>query len=235
MSISYTLVMERIANATSPLVIRDIILSLGYTGLVFQRWHTDYIENWEGQMPPGFLEVYYGDELDRECPVARSIHNSTRSFTFTEARRDPDRSLAPEIARRIERVFESFGLYDGAVIMTGRNNLQSCVILFADKPCTEEFAQTEGLLHFAAHKLTGSLPPMHPLLSRVPRTPPNLSTLQTKIIRMQIDNPEMSTTEMARALDMSPKTLQAHHKKIAKKTGVTTFAGAVLKHFQTHR
>jgi len=67
------------------------------------------------------------------------------------------------------------------------------------------------------------------MLTHVPRENPALSEMQTKILQMQIDHPELSNSEMALALGLSPKTLHAHHKKIAKKNGVTTFAGAVIK------
>lgn len=235
MTVSFALIAERLQNSPAPEATRDLIMQLGYSGLVFQRWHRDEIENWEGKLPAGFLEHYYGTKLDLHCPIARAVHSWTRSFTFTEARAVLRRAVDQDMARKVEHLFQSFGIEDGVVLFTGSHTQRSSVILTCSKPCTEQFDDFCGLLHLAAHRLTQQLPTGHKLLSRVPREHPNLSTLQTRILEMQIQKPELSSSEMAQALGMSPKTLHAHHKKIAKKTGVTTFAGAVLRHLHQKR
>lgn len=227
MTVSFALLMERLWQSDSPETTRDIILSLGFNGLVFQRWSPDYIENWEGRIAEGFLEHYYGAQLDQHCPIAKAIHTWSRSYTFTQARSQPGADT--ENAQRVERLFQQFGMQDGVVLLTGPNNLRSSVILTSSGPVDKEFEMFGGMLYFAADKLTRQLGPGHPLLTHVPRENPTLSEMQTKILQMQIDHPELSKNEMALALGLSPKTLHAHHKKIAKKNGVTTFAGAVIK------
>lgn len=232
MNVSLALVMDQIWRADSPEKVRDLILQLGFNGLVFQRWRREVIENWEASIPRGFLELYYGEELDRVCPVARAIHSWTRSYTFSEARRELANPANRAVEERIERLFASFDLNDGVVVLTGSQSARSSVILTSESPCDARYEELGGVLQFAAHKLDRLLVSGHPVLGLVPRNPPKLSEVQAKILKMQIDNPEMSSAEMARALGMSPKTLQAHHKKIAKKTGVTSFTGAVLRHLQ---
>lgn len=64
MSVSFALLIERLWQSDGPETTRDIILNLGFNGLVFQRWSLDYIENWEGKIEDGFLEHYYGAQLD---------------------------------------------------------------------------------------------------------------------------------------------------------------------------
>lgn len=227
MSVSFALLIERLWQSDGPETTRDIILNLGFNGLVFQRWSLDYIENWEGKIEDGFLEHYYGAQLDQYCPIAKAIHSWSRSYTFSQARSQagPD----AEHTQRVESVFQQFGMNDGVVLLTGPNHLRSSVILTSATPVQETFDQLGGILYFAADKLTRQLRPGHPLLTHVPRENPLLSDMQAKILQMQIDHPELSKNEMALALGLSPKTLHAHHKKIAKKNGVTTFAGAVIK------
>ncbi|MDR6264058.1 MULTISPECIES: winged helix-turn-helix domain-containing protein [Rhodobacterales] len=227
MSVSFALLIERLWQSDGPETTRDIILNLGFNGLVFQRWSLDYIENWEGKIEDGFLEHYYGAQLDQYCPIAKAIHSWSRSYTFTQARSQAGPET--EQTKRVESVFQQFGMNDGAVLLTGPNHLRSSVILTSESPVQETFDQLGGILYFAADKLTRQLRPGHPLLTHVPRENPTLSDMQAKILQMQIDHPELSKNEMALALGLSPKTLHAHHKKIAKKNGVTTFAGAVIK------
>lgn len=227
MSVSFALLIERLWQSDGPETTRDIILNLGFNGLVFQRWSLDYIENWEGKIEDGFLEHYYGAQLDQYCPIAKAIHSWSRSYTFSQARSQAGPET--EHTKRVESVFQQFGMNDGVVLLTGPNHLRSSVILTSESPVQETFDQLGGILYFAADKLTRQLRPGHPLLTHVPRENPTLSEMQAKILQMQIDHPELSKNEMALALGLSPKTLHAHHKKIAKKNGVTTFAGAVIK------
>lgn len=227
MNVSFALLIERLWQSDNPETTRDIILNLGFNGLVFQRWNLDHIENWEGRIAEGFLEHYYGAQLDQYCPIAKAIHSWSRSYTFAEARAGATGDS--EKASRVESLFRQFGMVDGVVLLTGKNNLRSSVILTSAQPIKQVFDEFGGVLYFAADKLTNQLHSGHSMLTHVPRENPALSEMQTKILQMQIDHPELSNSEMALALGLSPKTLHAHHKKIAKKNGVTTFAGAVIK------
>ncbi|WGI22946.1 hypothetical protein [Amylibacter sp. IMCC11727] len=227
MSVNFASLIEQLWQSETPETTRDIILSLGFNGLVFQRWNVDYIENWEGRMANGFLEHYYGAQLDQYCPIAKAIHSWTRSYTFAEARAGSNSDV--QNASRVESLFQQFGMVDGVVLLTGKNSLRSSVILTSAHPTQKLFEELGGVLYLAADKLTQQLHSAHKLLTHVPRENPVLSEMQAKILQMQIDHPELSNSEMATALGLSPKTLHAHHKKIAKKNGVTTFAGAVIK------
>ncbi len=227
MNADFALLIERLWQSDNPETTRDIILNLGFNGLVFQRWNLEYIENWEGRIAEGFLEHYYGAQLDQYCPIAKAIHSWSRSYTFAEARAGANGDQ--ENATRVESLFRQFGMVDGVVLLTGKNALRSSVILTSAQPAQKIFNDYGGVLYFAADKLTKQLHSGHSLLTHVPRENPVLSEMQSKILQMQIDHPELSNSEMASALGLSPKTLHAHHKKIAKKNGVTTFAGAVIK------
>ena len=227
------LLISRIMRADDPHTLRDEILRLGFNGLVFQRWYPDIMDNWEGQIVEGFFELYYGLQLYKVCPVAHAIHHWTRDYTFAEARAEFG-AMHPD-AYRVEKLYQQFGMADGIVCFTGTNKLRSAVILTTAGPAAPLMEERGGLLALAARRLTDQLVPGHEVLQTISRDDPRLSKLQNRILQMQIDNPELSNQDMARALGMSPKTLHAHHKKIAKKTGVTTFAGAVLRHIKQQR
>lgn len=233
MNVDNTLLISRLLQSSDPLEIHDILLGLGFNGLLFQRWYPEEMDNWEPSLPEGFLEIYYGAQVYKDCPVARAVHSFTRDYTFTEARAAFTGGM-PE-AERANKLFEQFDLNDGVVLFTGTNKMRSAVILTTEKVADPLMREFGGLLALGARQLAQQLHPRHDLLSRISRDDPKMSNLQNKILQMQIDHPEMSNQEMANALNMSPKTLHAHHKKIAKKNGVTTFAGAVLKHLQQSR
>ena len=209
---------------------RETLLNLGFNGLVFQRWYPDVMDNWEGYLAEGFLEHYYAAQLYKWCPVARAIHTWSRDYTFNEARREL-RADHPN-ALRCENLYRQFGMDDGVVVFTGTNKLRSAVILTTSGSADRHLSLLGGVLAYGARVLTNQLTPGHRLLTQISRDDPGMSAIQNKILQMQIDHPEMSNHEMAEALGLSPKTLHSHHKKIAKKTGVTTFAGAVIKHMK---
>ncbi|MEM7438342.1 MAG: hypothetical protein AAF393_01995 [Pseudomonadota bacterium] len=234
-NVSFALFMDRLWSTSDPNDTKELMLQLGFNGLLFQRWSPQFIENWEGKFAEGFLEHYYGTALDQHCAVAKAIHTWTRDYSFREVREQLRPSLDPEKSIRANNLFSQFGMEDGVVLLTGSNLTRSAVILSSATPCGNRFAELGGLLAFAAHRLTEQLPVGHDLLTPVPREHQPLSEMQSRILQMQIDNPAWSNAEMATALGMSPKTLHAHHKKIAKKNGVTTFTGAVLKHLQQSR
>ncbi len=218
---------EAFCKADSPEDIRDVFLTMGFTGVVFQRWWEDSMDNWEGQLAQGFFEHYYAAQLYKCCPVALAIHRWSRDYTFSQAR--SEFLVGDERAQRAASLWLQFGIRDGVVLFTGANASKSAVILMSDDIVEERFANFCGVMAYGARRLTQKLEPGNKLLARMNRDDPHLSSTQNKILRLQVDHPELSNVEMAQRLGMSPKTLQSHHKKIAQKTGVTTFTGAVIQ------
>lgn len=217
----------RFARADTPGQIRDLFLEMGFTGILFQRWYAGVMDNWEGEMPAGFLEHYYATQLYKWCPVARAIHQWRRDYTFAEAREAI--LVGDRRAEQAERLFSSFGIKDGIVLFTGRNALRSATILMARNPVEPTFSRHGPMLAYAARCLDRILHSGSTTLTRISRDDPRLSETQERILQMQIDHPELTMAEMAELLGMSVKTLRSHHEKIAKKTNVSNFAGAVVE------
>lgn len=217
----------KFARAETPEQIRDLLLSIGFNGLFFQRWYAGVMDNWEGALPPGFLEHYYAAQIYKWCPVARAIHQWRRDYTFTEARAailvgDP----RAETARRL---WSSFGMKDGIILFSGRQTLRSATILTSHAATETLFKQYAPMLAYAARCLDRILHTGNTTLTRITRDDPRLSETQERILQMQIEHPELTMAEMAELLCMSVKTLRSHHEKIARKTNVSNFAGAVVE------
>ncbi|WP_085905745.1 helix-turn-helix transcriptional regulator [Kiloniella majae] len=218
---------QDILQAETPGETRDLILNLGFNGLFFQRWYPDVMDNWEGLLARGFQEHYYAAQVYRFCPVARAIHQWHRSYTFAEARRTI--LVGSAEAKVADNLWKLFGMEDGVVVFSGRSNLKSALILTTDCPVEELYQKHSGILALAADKLDRQLCPGHTLLRQLSRENITLSPIQQKILRLQINQPELSNAAMAEMLGISVNTLFSHHKKIAKKEGVTTFTGAIIK------
>lgn len=217
----------KFARAETPEQIRDLFLSLGFNGVFFQRWYAGVMDNWEGELPAGFLEHYYATQIYKWCPIARAIHQWRRDYTFAEARSailvgDPR-------AERAERLWSNFGMKDGVILFSGRQLLRSATILTAKSPTEPLFNKHGPMLAYAARCLDRILHIGNNHLTRITRDDPKLSETQERILQMQIEHPELTMSEMAELLGMSVKTLRSHHEKIAKKTNVSNFAGAVVE------
>lgn len=217
----------RFARAETPEQIRDLFLSIGFNGVFFQRWYAGVMDNWEGALPQGFLEHYYAAQIYKWCPVARAIHQWRRDYTFTEARAailvgDPR-------AERARRLWANFGMEDGIILFSERQSLRSATILTAKSPTEEMLSRHGPMLAYAARCLERILHSGNATLERITRDDPRLSETQERILQMQIEHPEFTMAEMAELLGMSVKTLRSHHEKIAKKTNVSNFAGAVVE------
>ncbi|WP_417431994.1 hypothetical protein [Kiloniella sp.] len=221
---------QDILQAETPGETKDLIIGLGFNGLFFQRWYPDTMDNWEGHLAEGFQEHYYAAQIYRFCPVAKAIHQWCRSYTFAEAR--DTISIDPEQAVIAENLWSFFGMDDGVVIFSGRYNLKSALILTTEGPVESLYRKYAGLLALAAEKLDQQLYPGHASLRQLSRDNITLSPIQQKILKLQINHPELSNAAMAETLGISVNTLFAHHKKIAKKEGVTTFTGAIVKQLE---
>lgn len=224
-------ILSKIPQVETPEDIRDFILLLGFNGIFFQRWYPSMMDNWEGALPSGFLEHYYGAQLYKWCPVARVIHQWHRSYTFSEARNEI--LCGDENAIRATNLWRQFGMDDGIIVFSGRQELKSAMIVTTAGDAEDHYNKHSKILAYLAALLDEKLPQGHPLLGEMSRGDPILSEMQNKILQLQIDHPNDSNTEMASRLGISPKTLAAHHKKIARKAGVTTFTGAVIQKLKT--
>ena len=177
-------------------------------------------------MPDGFFELYYGLNLDKKCPVAYAIHRYSRDYTFAEVRDEFSGQLAG--SSEAKAAWDQFDLLDGIVLFSGRNtdSGKSAFVVMTDQVAEKPFVKFGAVLAYAARRVD-NLIIGHPELNEIPRNDPILSDTQLKVLRLQIDHPELSHKDMADKLGMSVKTLLSHHKRIAKKNNVSSFASAV--------
>jgi hypothetical protein len=166
-----TSALSAVAGADSPGEIARVLGRLGFKWCFWQSWETETVVTWDA-MPKGFLEHYYGVQADRFCPVAVGIRRRWQDFTFSEARRQ----LAGLHARDAERVWEAFGVTDGAVLFGGRGQNVSALILTSDKPVESAFMRFRAALSIAAVRMDELLRDQ-PGLNRIAREFVNLALL----------------------------------------------------------
>ncbi len=175
----------QLSKSSTPEGTRDVILRLGFNGLLFQRWYSDIMDNWEGFLKKGFLQHYYGTQLYKSCAVANSVHTWRRDYAFNEARAETDETNLDAI--RVNSLYRQFDMDDGLVLLTGSNARRSAVFL-TTKGSAEGLLDSMGpILSYAARQLTLQLPENHKLLTKISRGDPKMSPLQEKIMQMQID------------------------------------------------
>lgn len=212
-----------LAGADSPAQIARILNKLGFKWCFWQSWEPETVTTWDA-MPKGFLEHYYDVQADRFCPLAVAIRRRWQDFTFSEARRQ----LSGLHAADAERVWQAFGVTDGAVVFGGRGQNVSALILTSDKSVESAFMRFRAELSIAAVRMDELLRDQ-PGLNRIARDFVNLSDKQLAVLRIQIDHPELSFLEQAKLLEISPRMLEKRHKQIAERFGVTSFTAAVAK------
>ena len=211
------------AQAESASEIARVARQLGFQWCFWQAWEPETVATWDS-MPHGFLEHYYGVEADRFCPVAVAIRRRWQNFTFAEAR---DKLRGP-YADDTAKVWQAFGIHDGAVVFGGRGQAMSALILCAPKPVNALFSRFRAELSIAAVRMDELLRD-HEGLTRIARSFLKLSDKQLEALRVQIDHPELSFSEQAKLLDISPRMLEKRHQQIAQRFNVTSFSSAVAK------
>ncbi len=218
------LIVRQILRASSASEVAMALRRIGFRQLFWQTWLPHIVRTWDA-MPEGFLEHYYGTDADQHCAVAWAIRRKWVSFTFAEARRKLGRSRE---ARAAERVWQAFGVCDGAVLMTGRGACPSATILTTDRDAEPLLARYGEAIALAAWRLDRMLTD-HDGLTAIPRVLLPLSDKQRAALRVQIEHPELSFVEQARQLGISPRMLEKRHAQIARRFGVTSFTSAVVK------
>lgn len=216
--------MSVVAKADSPAEVARIGRGLGFNWCFWQAWEPEEVLTWDA-MPEGFLEHYYGTQADRFCPIAVAIRRRWQNFTFREARKALGNG--PYVDDTV-RVWEAFGVRDGAVIFGGRGSNVSALILAADRSVEASFLRFRAELSIAAVRMDELLR-NHPGLTRIDREFTKLSDKQLDVLRIQIDHPELTFTQQAELLKISPRMLDKRHQQIAKRFGVTSFTAAVAK------
>jgi DNA-binding CsgD family transcriptional regulator len=200
-----------------------LLQQLGFEHLLWQLRTVEQLYTWDA-MPPGFLEHYYGTQVDQPCAVAEAIRQHWQNFSFDQARRHfAHRPKAGEA----EKVWHSFGINDGVVFHSGWGPDCSTTVLCSSEKILSELAEYKSVLVAVAWKLHQLLE-NHPGLIAISRTLVDLSPKQLEVLRVQIDNPELTLPQQAALLGISPRMLDKRHSQIAARFGVSSFTSAVM-------
>jgi len=195
----------------------------GFSHLLWQLRTADTLFTWDA-MPPGFLEHYYGTQMDQPCAVGEAVRQNWQNFTFADAQRQFSHRPG---AKDAENVWRAFGVSDGAVFYSGWGEERSMLGL-----CTSADAMTilegrEPQFIVAAWKLNQLLIG-DPGLMPIPRALVQLSPKQLEVLRVQIENPELTLPQQASLLGISRRMLEKRHSQIAGRFGVSSFTSAVM-------
>jgi len=200
-----------------------LLHELGVDQLMWQLRSHDQLYTWD-RMHPGFLEHYYGPQWDQPCAVAEAIRQRWQNFTFSEAREEF--SHRPN-AREAEKIWQAFGIQNGAVFLSGRGESRSTLVVCTSTP-DGSILQTHIALFVAAAWKLHQLLANHPDVIPISRSLIQLSPKQLEVLRVQIDNPELTLAEQAKVLNISRRMLEKRHNQIAAKFGVSSFTSAVM-------
>jgi len=213
----------RIDRAQSAFEIFAMFRDLGIEHLLWQLRTKDELLTWDG-MPAGFLEHYYGQQLDQPCAVAEAIRQHWQNFSFSEAR--AAFTHRPH-AMDAEKVWHAFNINDGAVFYSGRGAERSTTVLCSSLPIEPILKNRETIFISAAWKLHQLLS-SDPALIPISRNLAELSPKQLEVLSVQIDNPELTLAEQAKLLNISRRMLEKRHNQVAAKFGVSSFTSAVM-------
>jgi len=219
--------LDLFADVQSPEDVREAVeRAFGARHMVWQQFAPNVVRTWD-RFPRGFFEHYYGTDADRECAIAKAVRARWTFFSFGEARSHFDRDAdAPTLA---ERVWEAFGIQDGVAIAGGRRDVDTVTaIAFDTSAGAASLAPAdEAVLRYAAALLDRFLLDSEDDLVPIPRKPVQLSDAMRAVLQVAVDHPTASLAEQAAMLAISPRMLEKRHRQIAKRFGVSSFAGAV--------
>ena len=216
--------LARMTAASSPDALHQALIDVGVLFLFWQQYEPETVATWD-RFPAGFFAHYYGTDADQDCAVAQAVRAGWQTFAFEEARAELGESDA---AKAAQRVWEAFGVADGLVVPGGHATTRTITVVGFTQPgraramCAGQGPALRYLSGQLDHFLMGS-----DRLVRIPRQLIPLSDAMRDVLRMQVEHPGLTAEEQARALDISPRMLEKRHKQIAKRFGVSSFAGAV--------
>ncbi|WP_120496193.1 helix-turn-helix transcriptional regulator [Kiloniella sp. EL199] len=177
-------------------------------------------------MPEGFLDAYYGCDLDLVCPGAWAFRKRIwPKFTYLQAKNNGEFKLY-DPDNLSEKHWNSFGIKDCLVILSGSPDLNSVACFAYDHaiidptgiclPYIEMTMKLDSWLYNSRH------------LKPYKREFSGLSPKEKEAIKIQINKPGLTIAEQARYLNISVPTLRIRRERIAKKYGVSSFSSAVL-------
>jgi len=214
---------DRVEHAQSAFEIFALLREMGVEHVLWQLRLKDELRTWDG-LPAGFLEHYYGHQMDQPCAIAEAIRQHWQYFTFAEARATFNRR--PH-ALDAEREWQAFNINDGAVFYSGRAAERSTMVLCSSGPIAPILHNRETIFVSAAWKLHHLLAD-DPTLISVSRNLAQLSPKQHEALSVQIDNPELTLSEQAKLLNISRRMLEKRHNQVAAKFAVSSFTSAVM-------
>lgn len=216
--------MARMTTAPNADALHRALIDVGILYLFWQRYEPETVATWD-RFPAGFFAHYYGTDADQDCAVAQGVRAGWQIFAFEEARASLGDSVA---AREAERVWDAFGVADGLVVPGGHGTTRTITVVgFTQTGRARAMIAGQGpALRYLAGQLDQFLMGSD-MLVRIPRQLIPLSDAMREVLRMQVEHPGLTAEEQARALDISPRMLEKRHKQIAKRFGVSSFAGAV--------
>ncbi|MBP5857538.1 hypothetical protein KAJ83_11000 [Marivibrio halodurans] len=216
--------LAEVAAAHDVEALHHALLASGIPFLFWQRYEPDTVATWD-RFPAGFFAHYYGTDADQECAVAQAVRANWQLFAFDQARAALG---AGGGAKAAERVWRAFGVADGLVVPGGLATTRTITVLGfpRDGRARAMIAGQAAALRCLASQLDRFLMDSD-ILVRIPRQLIPLSDAMRDVLRIQIEHPGLTAEEQANALGISPRMLEKRHKQIAKRFGVSSFAGAV--------
>lgn len=217
--------LDSLAAAPTPEAVQRTLAAIGLPYLFWQMYEPETVQTWH-RFPSGFFAHYYGVDADRDCAVANAVRAHWGLFPFDEARR---RLGGCGAAKAAERVWEAFGIRDGAVAPGGRAGVRTISVFGVDRAGGGRalIERNAGLLALAAARLDDLLMKRRAALIPIPRAPIDLSDAMKAALRVTIEHPAQALSDQAALLGISPRTLERRHRQIARRFGVSTYAGAI--------
>lgn len=210
-------------------LIRISCKNLGIKNILWQTWDEKFVYSWDKYIPSGFLEHYYGVDADFECALSRAVKGLWPSFTFRQARTAFGQLRSADSSKK---VWDSFGLRDGIVMLDGtKDRISACAFFLND---ANRFFQSNYRhdLRQITSRLDGLLADRTAILSPTPRKPMQLSSEESGALEMQIAHPDWLFAKQAQTLGISEQQLQHLHARVARKFSVTSFSSAVAEHLR---
>lgn len=191
----------------------------------WQKQETDFVYTYD-KMPEGVMADYYGKDIDLVCPGAWAFRSRIwPAFSFKQALESHLFSLY-DLDNVSYKFWTELGIKDFLCILSGRPGLNS-FSFFAFNEIINDPVSISLPYTALTHKMDTWLE-HHPNLIPYSREFSSLSTSERKVLKLEVNNPNLSQKEKADILEISINTLREKQKRIAKKFGVSSFTSAVL-------
>jgi DNA-binding CsgD family transcriptional regulator len=179
------------------------------------------------EMPEGFLQAYYGADLDDGDPIAAAIRARLPICSFAHARKFYAESA--EDSQRTEEFLEKWGIFDGVFVTTGTEDHGSVLVMIVGKGVGTKFATSHSRLlrHLSvvADTVLDAIPPDFALDRR--RWP--FTAREQELLDLALSGTCNTLTQQAVALGISESTVKQRRSRICKRVGVRSWPGVLVR------